>query len=379
VRVLDFGIGGVGPWAGSQLAQLGAIVIKVEAPNEFILQVLPPWRGLTTTYACLNLGKRSARLNLKEAEDRERAWRLLEAADVLIENFRSGAMARLGFGFEEVAGRNPRIVYCSSTGFGSRGAMAGLACTDPHMQAFSGFAALNGSRPTGERMRYYAAIDLYTSTVIVEAVLAALIERERGGGPQKVEMTMLGAATNLMLTQWAEHLAGGPPPGPLGPRGRHAAPDGIFRARDGALAVTAETDVVFAALCHALEREDLLADPRFATPRARLEAAAALHAELGRTLAGQPVDWWLAALRRAGVPCARVQLDHEAAVHRESWSRGHLRELRVEEAGTLRAAGPPWDFEGVEAVPAQAPRPGQDTATVAKDPAGVWERLSSTP
>ena len=376
--MLDFGIGGVGPWAGSQLAQLGATVIKVEAPNEFILQVLPPWRGLTTTYACLNVAKRSARLNLKEAEDRERAWRLLEAADVLIENFRSGAMGRLGFGFDAVAARNPRIVYCSSSGFGSRGAMAGLACTDPHMQAFSGFAALNGQRPTGERMRYYAAIDLYTSTVIVEAVLAALIERERGGGPQKVEMTMLGAATSLMLTQWGEHLAGGPPPGPLGPRGRHVAPDGLFRASDGALALTAETDAVFAALCRAMGRQDLLADPRFATPSARLEEAAALHEELERTLASRPVDWWLAALRRAGVPSARVQLDHEAAAHRESWSRGHLRALHVEEAGSLLAAGPPWDFEGVEPVPARAPRPGQDTAAIAADPAGAWERLSSS-
>src|SRR5216683_1380215 len=170
IRVVDFGVGGVGPWAGSQLAQLGATVIRIEAPVDFVLSVQPPWRDLTTTFVSLNVGKRSARLNLKDDRARACAWNLVEAADVLIENFRSGVLDRLGLGFEAVAARNPRIVYCCSSGFGREGDRAGLPCTDPHIQAFSGLSAHNG-HGAGERMRYYAGVDLYCSSVIVEAVL----------------------------------------------------------------------------------------------------------------------------------------------------------------------------------------------------------------
>ena len=140
--------------ARKTLADLGAEVVKIEAPNEFIMYTLPPWRGLTTTYAALNANCRSVKLDLKDAADRELAWRLVETADVLLENFRSGAIDRMGFGFAAVAARNPHIVFCSSSGFGREGEMAGLPCTDPHIQAFSGFAALNGRRTPGERVRY---------------------------------------------------------------------------------------------------------------------------------------------------------------------------------------------------------------------------------
>ncbi|MBJ7603955.1 MAG: CoA transferase [Candidatus Dormibacteraeota bacterium] len=374
--MLDLGIGGVGPWAASQLAQMGACVLKVEAPNEFILQVLPTWRGLTTTYACLNVAKHSARLNLKDPTDRERAWTLIDGADVIIENFRAGAMERLGFGFDAVTARNRRVVYCSSSGFGSRGPMAGLACTDPHMQAFSGFASLNGVA-TGERVRYYAAIDLYTSALIVDAVLAGLLDRDRTGLPQRIEMTMLGAATTLTLTQCAELFAGGPPPRPLGARGRHSAPDGVFRAADGDLALGAENNDEFAALCSALDRPDLMADRRFSDQRSRLDSAQELFDEIQQTLARLPVDWWLAALSRAGVRCARVHADHETVAHRDTWAAGHVRELVVKDVGTLVSAGVPWEFQGMPSAVARAPRPGQDTELVASEPARAWSLLEA--
>ena len=204
--MVNFGLGGVAPWAASQLAQLGATVVKIEAPNEFIMYTLPPWRGSTTTYACLNANSRSVKLNLKDETDRKLAWRLAETADVMIENFRSGAIDRMGYGFKEVAVRNPRIVFVSSSGFGREGEMAGLPCTDPHIQAFSGFAALNGDTEGGERVRYYGMLDLYCGQIICEAVLAALIARGRDPKPQYIEMTMLGGATSVLLTQLAAHL-----------------------------------------------------------------------------------------------------------------------------------------------------------------------------
>jgi formyl-CoA transferase len=374
VRVVNFGIGGVAPFAGSLLAQLGAMVVKVEAPNEFIMYTLPPWRGLTTTYAALNANCRSVKLNLKDEADRSLAWRLVETADVMLENFRSGAIDRMGFGFAAVAARNPRIVFCSSSGFGREGEMAGLPCTDPHIQAFSGFAALNGSSEGGgERVRYYGMIDLYTGQRVCEAVLAGLVARRRGTGPQYIEMTMLGASTAMLLTRLAGYLCGGPPPDA---RTRHTAPDGVYPTADRPVALTVEDDAQFGALCRAIEREDLSSDSRFASSAARLANMAELDAELRQTLASAPSDWWLVVLRRAGVPCARAHLDHEAAAHVDMWNRGNLREIAVMGAGKLRAAAPPWDFEGIEPVPGRAPKPGEDTDLLRQDPDRFWQNLA---
>ena len=373
VRVVNFGVGGVAPFAASQLAQLGATVVKIEAPNEFIMYTLPPWRGLTTTYAALNANCRSVKLNLKDETDNALAWRLVETADVMLENFRSGAIDRMGFGFDAVAARNPRIIFCSSSGFGREGEMAGLPCTDPHIQAFSGFAALNGRTQPGERARYYGMVDLYTAQRICEAVVAALVARRRQVRPQYVEMTMLGAATSMLLTQLASHLGGEPMPTP--DTARHTAPDGVYPTADRPIAITVECDTQYGAFCSALERDDLAADARFATAPARLANMAALDAEVARTLGGAPSDWWLVALRRAGVPCARVHLDHEVTSHVETWRRGNLREITVAGAGTLQAAAPPWSFEGIAQVGGHAPRPGQDTDLLRRGADSFWHAL----
>ena len=372
IRVVNFGLGGVAPWAASQLAQLGATVVKIEAPNEFIMYTLPPWRGSTTTYACLNANSRSVKLNLKDETDRKLAWRLAETADVMIENFRSGAIDRMGYGFKEVAVRNPRIVFVSSSGFGREGEMAGLPCTDPHIQAFSGFAALNGDTEGGERVRYYGMLDLYCGQIICEAVLAALIARARDPKPQYIEMTMLGGATSVLLTQLAAHLRD---KAAVERHVRHSAPDGLYRTMDGKIALTVEDDTGFRVLCGVIERDALVTDPRFATAPARLANMQALDDEIENALGSAPSDWWIVALGRAGIACARVHADHEASAHRDTWQRGHLRDLEVRGVGKLRAAAPPWDFEGIAPVEGRAPRQGEDTDLLRKDPAGFWPAL----
>lgn len=373
IRTVNFGVGGVAPWAASLLAQLGATVVKIEAPNEFIYYTQPYWRGITSTYAALNANCRSVKLNLKEPADQELAWGLVESADVVIENFRSGAIDRMGFGFDAASRRNPRLIFCSSSGFGREGAMAGLPCTDPHIQAFSGIAALNNATPPGERARYYGMVDLYTGQRICEAVLAALIARRRTNRPQYIEMTMLGAATALLLTQLAGHLRGGPPP--AAPDTRHSVPDGLYATADGSIAIGVESDAQFLALCRVLEWEALASDDRFATGAARLAHRESLDGELQRALSTAPTDWWLVAFGRAGVPCARVHADHEAAAHRDTWRRGHLRDVEVRETGTLRMSASPWDFDGIDPVPGRAPRPGQDSGLLRDDPGGFWQAL----
>ena len=373
IRVANFGVGGVAPWASSLLAQLGATVVKIEAPNEFIMYTLPPWRGLTTTYAALNANVHSVKLNLKDDSERKLAWTLAETADVMVENFRSGAIDRMGFGFDTVALRNPDIIFCSSSGYGRSGQMAGLPCTDPHMQAFSGFAALNGEEPGGERVRYYGLIDLYCGHLICEAVLAALVARRRDRKPQYIEMTMLGGATSALMTRLASRLRGGTAPThrPV----RHCAPDGLYPTADGTIALTVEDDDAFRSLCAAIERTDLAEDARFATAAARLVNAEALDADLRQAFSTSPCDWWLVALGRAGVASGRVHADHEVVAHRDTWRRGHLRDIEIRDAGTLRASSPPWDFEGIEPVPGFAPRPGEHTELLRNDATNFWACL----
>ncbi len=193
VRVVDLGVGGVGPFAATLLGWLGADVVKIEAPNEFIMSVRPTVAGVSSTYFAINQGKRSVRLDLKQQGELQIARRLIAGADVVLENFRPGALDRLGLGFSDVLAFNPAIVYCSATGFGWDGPLSGEPCTDPHMQAFSGFAWANADSGVPRRVRYYGFVDLVTSCVIAEAVCAALVGRMRTGGATRIETSMLHA------------------------------------------------------------------------------------------------------------------------------------------------------------------------------------------
>src|SRR5690606_5343946 len=183
--------------------------------------------GMGTNYMCLNVNKRGMTLDLKAEREREAALGLIASADVFIQNFRGGVIERLGLGYEAARQRNPRIVYCSVSGFGERGPLAKEACADFIMQAYSGFARLNGQ--PGEELeafRFTGFVDLTTSIVAVEAVLAALLEREESGVGRKVEISMLQSALEMQFTRVAELLGAGEVPKSRGSRSRGLAPDG---------------------------------------------------------------------------------------------------------------------------------------------------------
>jgi crotonobetainyl-CoA:carnitine CoA-transferase CaiB-like acyl-CoA transferase len=327
IRVLDLGVGGVGPFAGALLAWLGADVIKVEAPNEFIHAVRPLVGGLSTTYLSLNQGKRSVSLNIKTPVERERILALLANADVLMENFRPGALDRAGLGFADVRQARPGIVYASASGFGWVGPLAEQPCTDPHTQAISGFAAGNVDEKTGlpRRIRYYGFLDLVTSCVFAESILAALVLRKFQGGSIQVRTSMLHAAT-------AAQSAHG-----LGPR---AAFDGIFRSVDGDVAVTCRDDGELARLAEL-------------TGGTGKDTIASAIKEL-------PSTPWTQACAAAGIPCVRVLHDDEVNSRRDYWDQGILRDLPLRHASPLAAGGPPWVFDGSVPPGPLAPYPGAD-------------------
>ena len=359
VRVVDFGVGGVGPFAATLLGWLGANVVKIEAPNEFILAVRPTVDGLSTTYLALNQGKRSVSLNLKHAGDHALALGLVAEADVVLENFRPGALERLGLGYEHVAVLNPDIVYCSATGFGWAGPLRDEPCTDPHMQAFSGFAALNADQADGvpRRIRYYGFVDLVTSTIIVEAVCAALVTRAAEGGPVHVETSMLHA---VIEAQQGATQAGS------------FEPDGIFRALDGYVALTCRTDAEWRALVDALPSDELRDSRGLDTLTGRIDQRDRVQEALGAIFEAQPAAAWEHALGRCGIPCVRVLRDDEILGRKEYWDEGLLRDLPLPHGSPLVAGGPPWRL-GVQISTPLAPVPGAHTGELRADPAAFWQ------
>jgi crotonobetainyl-CoA:carnitine CoA-transferase CaiB-like acyl-CoA transferase len=210
IRVADLGLLVQGPQAALMLADFGADVIKVEPPaGDGTRWVEPLQRGMGTNYICLNVNKRGVVLDLKEREGREQAIQLAARADVFVQNFRGGVIERLGLGYPVLRERNPRLVYCSISGFGERGPLAREACADFIMQAFSGFARLNGAPGDAlEAFRFTGFIDLTTAIMATQAVLAALVERDASGEGQKVEVSMLESALEMQATRVAEFLAG---------------------------------------------------------------------------------------------------------------------------------------------------------------------------
>ncbi len=369
IRVVDISQAAVGPWAGMLLGQLGCEVIKIEPPAGDLIHYVKPFQnGLGTTYAAMNLNKQGVILDLKDPEDRATALALASECDVLIENFRPGVVERLGIDYDAVRERNPRVVYCSVTGFGRSGPMKDMGCTDQHAQAFCGYGALNGeSDSDGELMRYYAHHDLTTAMVVTQAILTGLWARERTGEGQRVETSMLQAGMALQRVRFAEFAASGMEPKRNGSGISYCVPDQAFRCGDGRfVAVSATSEAEWRAFCSALGLEGLAADPRFATNRDRVNARALLIPVLEQTFATLASAWACRRLNAAGVP-ASLFMDYEQQRHHVHFlETGMIVPVDKEPWGELAVGGLPWHFSRTPGIVAPPPFPGEHTQQVAR-------------
>jgi crotonobetainyl-CoA:carnitine CoA-transferase CaiB-like acyl-CoA transferase len=305
---------------------------------------------------------------LKEPYDLERAYRIAERADVFIENFRVGVVERLGLSYRVLAERNPRLIYCSISGFGPHGPLALLPSVDPYIQAFSGFASLNGSPGSqGESLRNIGFIDLNTSALTVPAILAALVAREHTGAGQYIVASMLEAAVALQMSRVAEFFATGQSPAPCGSGMPYSVPDQAFRVRDGYLAVSARTQAEWERLCRALGQDALLDDPRYRTLADRLAHRRELIASLASVFQTYPSAWWMQVLRHAEVPCGCFHAYDEMCLHPQVRINGLMAELPTPHWGTVRVAGLPWSFSLTPGVLRSGPLRGSDNAEVLVD------------
>jgi formyl-CoA transferase len=355
VRVLDLARVLAGPYAAMLLADLGADVIKVERPGtgDDTRSWGPPFAGpedgrQSTYFLSVNRGKRSVTIDLKDPAERGFVADLVRWADVLVENFRPGVMARLGLGDERLAELNPGLVRLSISGFGEAGADAGRVGYDQIVQAEGGLMSLTGM-PGGPAVKVGVPIaDVCAGLFGVIGVLGALVERERTGRGQRVATSLLAAQAGIHTFQATRYLIAGEIPGPSGNHHPTVAPYGLFDAADGALVIAVGNEDIWWRFAPLVGIDP--AEARFAANALRLAHLEELHRVLAAALAARPVAEWLALLAGAGVPAGRVKsLDEVYDGGKLAWEVDHPA------LGRIRLSANPLNFSRTAVAPGLPP------------------------
>jgi crotonobetainyl-CoA:carnitine CoA-transferase CaiB-like acyl-CoA transferase len=305
VVVADFSRVLAGPYATMLLADLGATVIKVESPaGDDTRHWGPPWTpdGESTYYQSINRNKRSVVLDLSGEEGRRRGLSLVRRADVLIENFRTGSLDRLGFDYPTLSELNPRLVYCSITGFGA-GAGAGVPGYDLVVQAVSGLMSLTGPDAATPTKTGIATADVLTGLHAAIGILAALHHRDATGVGQRVELNLLSSMLSGLVNFGGAYALTGDLSHGMGIRHPSICPYEEFETADRLLVIAAGNDRQFRALCGTLGLGGLADDPRFATNAQRVAHREELKSRLTEVLRTRSADQWFVTLSEAGVPC----------------------------------------------------------------------------
>ena len=333
IRVLDLSRVLAGPFCTQMLSDLGAVVWKVEAlEGDGTRRWGPPFRdGESAYFLSANRGKQSLAVNLKDPRGADLVRRLAERADVVVENFKPGDLARYGLDWPRLQSLNPRLVYASITGFGQHGPRSAEAGYDVVLEALTGIMSVTGD-PEGPPTKVGVAwIDVLTGLSAAVGILAALHERGRSGAGQHIDLALFDVGLMAMVNQAQRYLMTGEPPRRMGNAHPQIVPYQCFAARDGWLMLAVGTDGQYQRLCEALERPDLAADGRVRTNAGRVGHREALVPELEAIFAKRPLAEWVALLGPAGGPAAPVQdlaqalADPQAAARGMRWEVAHPR------------------------------------------------------
>ena len=328
-----------GPYCTMLLADLGARVVKIERPElgDDARRIGPFVEGRSAYFLSLNRGKESLALDLQLPADRTLFERLLARADVLVENFRPGAMQRLGYGWEALHARFPRLVQASISGFGQTGPLATRPAYDLIVQAMGGIMSITG-QPEGPPTRVGTSIgDIAAGLFGALGIVSALHHRDRTGAATLVDVAMLDCQVAILENAIARLAASGEIPRPLGSRHPSITPFEAYPTADGHLVVAAGNDALFRRLAATLELPSLSADARFASNEARCQHADALRELLSQRLRERPTAAWLERLETAGVPCGPIQDVAQVLAHPQVRARNMV--VGVDDP-TLAAAFP---------------------------------------
>ena len=360
LKVLDLTSMVSGPMGAMMLADQGAEVIKVEPTNgEQLRHMAAPHNGVNPAFFSCNRGKKSLAVDLKSEEGKEILLKLVQEADVFMQNFRPGAIDRMGFGETDLRKLNKRLIYVSISGFGTEGPYSNSRVYDPVIQALSGATDIQADRETGRPQMFRVIVaDKVTAITTAQAVSSALYKREKSGVGQHIQLSML---ESMLAFFWPEGMAGlvyGE--NEFDVRKLQGSQDLIYKAKDGYITAGAVSDAEWGGMCRALKREDLLEDERFSTSAARVS-----NAGERKQLTGEEISKWnskeiLDRFQEEGVPCApllnRMELmEHEQVLANESiWIQDY------EGFGEVRQARPAARFgETPSEIARPAPKLGE--------------------
>lgn len=379
LKVLDLSRILAGPWASQILADLGADVIKVERPGQGddTRSWGPPFlkdeQGQDTKdgayFIATNRGKRSITLDLQTPEGQALVKELARDADVVLENYKVGTLARMGLDYQSLSKINPRLVYCSVTGFGQTGPRAAEPAYDFLIQAMGGLMSVTGERddkPGGGPQKVGVPIvDLTTGVYAALGIVAALLRRAQTGQGEYIDVAMLDVQVGLLANQAMNFLLGNKVPRRTGTAHPNIQPQRTFACADGDIVIVVGNDAQFATLCGVLGTPELAQDPRYLTNSQRVKNQDSLDPILDAIFAAQPRAHWLAALKQAGVPAGSINTVPEVFEDPQVVHRAMLRRLPHPVAGSVPQVMNPLRF-GNAALRADAAPPllGQHTADV---------------
>jgi crotonobetainyl-CoA:carnitine CoA-transferase CaiB-like acyl-CoA transferase len=376
VRVLDLSRILAGPWAGQVLADLGAEVIKVERPEggDDTRSWGPPFlapaaggteRGESAYFLCANRGKKSVTIDFAKPEGQALVKQLAAQSDILLENFKVGGLTKLGLGPEDMAKLNPRLIYCSITGFGQTGPYSARAGYDFLMQGMGGLMSVTGE-PEGEPMKVGVAVtDVFTGLYAATSVLAALAERARSGLGQHIDIALFDVQIATLANQIMSYLTSGEQPPRLGNAHPSIVPYQVFPAQDGHVILAIGNDEQFKRFAELAGAPELARDARFATNPARVTNRAVLIPLLEALMRARPAQGWISALEEIGVPCGPINQFADLETHEQVRARGIFKTLAHPAAGSMRSVASPMRFSRTQVEDERAPPLlGADTRAV---------------
>jgi len=319
IRVLDLSRVLAGPWASQVLADYGAEVIKIERPGEGddTRGWGPPFitnpdgsRGDAAYYLSANRGKKSVAVDIAKPEGQDLIRELAAKSDILLENFKVGGLKKYGLDYQSLRQANPKLIYCSITGFGQDGPYAKRAGYDFMIQGMGGIMSITGmpdGQPgAGPVKGGVAFADLFTGLYAVSGILAALVHRERSGEGQYIDVALLDSQVAVLANQGLNYLVSGASPPRLGNAHPNIVPYQTFATKDGHIIITVGTDRQFRELCRIAELGALADDPRFSNNRSRVENRASLAALIAKAMITRTTPEWIDALEAAAIPCGPI-------------------------------------------------------------------------
>ena len=378
IRVLDLTQVLFGPFATMLLSDLGAEVIKIERPEvgDIARGNGPVVRGISTYFLSLNRGKKSVTLNLATEPGVEVFLRLAESADVLVENFTPGTMEKLGLSYERVREHNPRIIYVAGSGFGQYGPYAKKPAFDIIIQAMGGVMSITGEEggpPVRPGVSYG---DIAAGLFLCIATLAALQERHISGKGQFIDISMLDCQVTVQENAFVRYLNTGEIPHALGTRHPVIAPFQTFQTKDGYIAVALRGGIKdqWPLFCAAIDRIDIMDDPRFKDGWSRIQNYETLEPILVKAMKGRTTREWVEELEQAGIPCGPVNNIAQVASDPQIAARDMIIDVKHPEAGGFRVANTPFKFSRTPCkVERVSPALGEHTKDVLSQLLGMSE------